>query len=66
MDILRQKLKACKEGLYYGLSMLSPTNIRKQIREMKQKTYPELFVGFFKLIFALFYYTGYLGVYIIK
>lgn len=66
MDILRQKLKGFKDALVYGLSMLSPSNIRKQIRDMKHKTYPELIVGFFKMIFAIFYYTGYLGVYIIK
>lgn len=36
------------------------------MRELKHKTYPELFVGFFKLIFWMFYYTGYSGVYLIK
>ena len=66
MDILRQKLKGFKDSLAHGLSLLSPSNIRKQLREMKQKTYPELIVGLFKLFFAIFYYTGYLGVYIIK
>jgi hypothetical protein len=66
MDIMRQKLKGFKDTLVFGLSMLSPSNIRKQIRELKQKTYPELFVGFFKLFFYMFYYTGYFGVYLIK
>ena len=66
MDIMRQKLKGCKETIVHGLSMLSPANIRKQIRELKLKTYPELFVGFFKLIFKLFYYVGYFNVYLIK
>ena len=51
MDIMRQKLKGFKETLVFGLSMLSPANVKKQIRELKQKTYPELFVGFFKLFF---------------
>jgi ryanodine receptor 2 len=66
MDIMRQKLKGFKETLVFGLSMLSPANVKKQIRELKQKTYPELFVGFFKLFFYMFYYTGYFGVYLIK
>lgn len=66
MDIMRQKLKGFKETIVFGLSMLSPANIRKQMRELKLKTYPELFVGFFKLIFRLFYYVGYFNVYLIK
>lgn len=66
MDIVKQKVKGVKDSIVYGLSMLSPSNIRKKIRECKQKSYGELFVGFFKLFFSLFYYTGYLGVYIIK
>lgn len=66
MDIVRQKLKGFKDTIVFGLSKLSPSNIRKQMRELKHKTYPELFVGFFKLIFWMFYYTGYSGVYVIK
>lgn len=66
MDVMRQKLKGFKDALLFGLSMLSPSNIRKQVREMKTKSYPELFVGFFKLIFRLFYNIGYFGVYLIK
>ena len=46
--------------------MLSPSNVRKQIRELKQKTPGELVVGFFKLFFGIFYYTGYFGVNLIK
>lgn len=66
MDIVRQKLRGFKEAIFYGLSMLSPSNIRKQMREMKQKSYPELVIGFFKMIFAIFYNIGYFGVYLIK
>lgn len=66
MDIVRHKVKGVKDSIVYGLSMLSPSNIRKKIRECKQKSYPELIVGFFKLFFSLFYYIGYFGVYLIK
>lgn len=48
-----------KDGIYYGLSSLSPSNIKHKIAEMQQMTIPELFVGFFKLIFYAFYYSGF-------
>ena len=66
MDIMRQKLKGFKDTLLFGLSMLSPSNVKKQVHELKQKSYPELVVGFFKLIFSLFYYFGYFFFYLIK
>ncbi|CAG9853862.1 unnamed protein product [Phyllotreta striolata] len=50
---------AIKEGISYGLSSLSPSNIKHKINEMQQMTFTELFVGFFKLLFYAFYYSGF-------
>lgn len=50
---------AIKEGISYGLSSLSPSNIKHKISEMQQMTFTELFIGFFKLIFFAFYYSGF-------
>lgn len=38
---------------------LSPANIKHQISVMQTKSVPELFVGFFKMIFYAFYYSGF-------
>lgn len=51
--------QAIKDGISYGLSSLSPSNIKHKIIEMQQKTFTELFIGFFKLIFFCFYYSGF-------
>ncbi|CAH0546152.1 unnamed protein product [Brassicogethes aeneus] len=56
---IQRGYQAVKEGISYGLSSLSPTNIKHKIAEMQQMTIPELFVGFFKLIFYAFYYSGF-------
>lgn len=50
---------AVKDGISYGLSSLSPSNIKHKISEMQQMTFTELFIGFFKLIFYAFYYSGF-------
>jgi hypothetical protein len=39
-------------------SYLTPGNIRKQWHSMKEKTYFELFIGFFKLSFGSFFMGG--------
>lgn len=56
---IQRGYQSFKEGISYGLSSLSPTNIKHKIAEMQQMTIPELFVGFFKLIFYAFYYSGF-------
>lgn len=38
---------------------LSPANIKHQMTVMQTKSVPELFVGFFKMIFYAFYYSGF-------
>lgn len=48
-----------KDGIAYSLSMLSPANIKAKIGEMQQMTIPELIIGFFKMFFYSFYYSGY-------
>ena len=63
---LNETIKGIKENIRHGLSLVSPTNIKKTIRELKQKTYGELFVGFFKLFFSIFYYTGFSGYWLVK
>nr|BAA41470.1 ryanodine receptor homologue [Drosophila melanogaster] len=58
-DPIRRTITAVKEGLKFGVHMLSPANIKHQIGVMQTKSIPELIVGFFKIIFYIFYYTGY-------
>ncbi|XP_070066573.1 ryanodine receptor isoform X6 [Drosophila virilis] len=58
-DPIRRTITAVKEGLKFGVHMLSPSNIKHQIGVMQTKSIPELIVGFFKIIFYMFYYTGY-------
>lgn len=50
---------AMKEAISFGLASLSPSNIKHKISEMQQMTFSELFVGFFKMIFYAFYYSGF-------
>lgn len=58
-DPIRRAYQSVKDGILYGLSALSPSNIKHKISEMQQMTFPELFVGFFKMIFFAFYYSGF-------
>ncbi|KAH1003553.1 hypothetical protein HUJ04_003457 [Dendroctonus ponderosae] len=58
-DPIRRSYQAFKDGIYYGFSALSPSNIKHRLNEMQQMTIPELFIGFFKLIFYTFYYSGF-------
>lgn len=58
-DPIRRSYQAVKEGIAYGLSALSPSNIKHKITEMQQMTITELFVGFFKMILYAFYYSGF-------
>lgn len=58
-DPIRRTIQATKDGLKHIAFLLSPTNIKHQIGVMQTKSIPELIVGFFKLIFYSFYYTGY-------
>ncbi|XP_037717375.1 ryanodine receptor isoform X8 [Drosophila subpulchrella] len=58
-DPIRRTITAVKEGLKFGVHMLSPANIKHQIGVMQTKSIPELIIGFFKIIFYIFYYTGY-------
>ncbi|XP_043499298.1 ryanodine receptor isoform X4 [Polistes fuscatus] len=58
-DPIRRGIQAFKDGIYFFFSMFSPTNIKNKITEMQQMTIPELFIGFFKMIFYSFYYSGF-------
>lgn len=58
-DPIRRTINAVKDGLKFGLYMLSPANIKHQIGVMQTKSVPELIIGFFKIIFYIFYYMGY-------
>lgn len=46
--------------------MLSPANIKHQIGVMQTKSVPDLIKGFFKIVFYIFYYTGYGNVCVVK
>ncbi|XP_067007679.2 ryanodine receptor [Anabrus simplex] len=58
-DPIRRGIQAVKDGVYYSFAMLSPSNIKAKIVEMQQMTFPELIIGFFKMIFYAFYYSGF-------
>nr|CAI5848298.1 unnamed protein product [Callosobruchus analis] len=56
---LQRAYGSFKDGLAFGLSALSPANLKHRLAEMQQMTIPELFLGFFRLIFYAFYYSGF-------
>lgn len=58
-DPIRRSIQAVKDGFKFAMFLISPANIKQQIGIMQTKSVPELFVGFFKMIFYAFYYTGY-------
>lgn len=58
-DPIRRSVQAAKDGFKNVAFLLSPANIKHQIGVMQNKSVPELIVGFFKMIFYAFYYTGY-------
>jgi ryanodine receptor 2 len=58
-DPVRRSVQAVKDGFKYIGFLFSPANIKHQIGVMQTKSVPELIVGFFKMIFYAFYYTGY-------
>ena len=58
-DPIRRSIQAIKDGFKYSMFLISPGNIKHQISVMQTKSIPELVVGFFKMIFYSFYYTGY-------
>ncbi|XP_034937910.1 ryanodine receptor isoform X2 [Chelonus insularis] len=58
-DPIRRGIQAFKDGIYFFFSMFSPTNIKNKIVEMQQMSIPELFIGFFKMLFYAFYYSGF-------
>ncbi|XP_039954485.1 ryanodine receptor isoform X18 [Bactrocera tryoni] len=58
-DPIRRTMQAIKDGLKFIVHILSPSNIKHQIGVMQTKSVPELIIGFFKMIFYMFYYTGY-------
>ncbi|XP_025830516.1 ryanodine receptor [Agrilus planipennis] len=58
-DPIRRGIQAVKDGIRHGLSALSPSNLKHKFAEMQKMSFLELFVGFFKLIFYAFYYSGY-------
>lgn len=58
-DPLRRKLQAFKDGIFFFFSMFSPSNIKSRIADLQQMTIPEIIIGFFKLIYYAFYYSGF-------
>lgn len=52
-------VSSLKVMLHSFQAMLSPANIKLKIAEMQQMSFPELVVGFFKLFFYIFYYSGF-------
>ncbi|XP_044016394.1 ryanodine receptor isoform X3 [Aphidius gifuensis] len=58
-DPIRRGIQAFKDGIYYGFSMFSPKNIKNKLFELQQMSIAEIIIGFFKMIFYSFYYTGY-------
>nr|CAD7437731.1 unnamed protein product [Timema bartmani] len=58
-DPIRRSIQAFKDCIYFCFVMLSPSNIKNKINEIQQMTIPEIFVGFFKMIFYAFYYSGF-------
>lgn len=58
-DPLRRKIQAFKDGVYFFFAMFSPSNIKNKMSEVQAMSIPEIIVGFFKLIFYAFYYSGF-------
>jgi ryanodine receptor 2 len=58
-DPIRKSVQSVKDGFKFAMYLMSPSNIKHQIGVMQTKTVPELIIGFFKMIFYGFYYSGY-------
>uniref|UniRef100_A0A182IRU9 Uncharacterized protein n=1 Tax=Anopheles atroparvus TaxID=41427 RepID=A0A182IRU9_ANOAO len=58
-DPIKRTIQAIKDGLSYSMYMISPSNIKHQITVLQTKSFPEIIVGFFKMIFYAFYYSGF-------
>jgi len=56
--LVKQAYTAVKTHIRAFFSMLSPNNIKRKIRELQQMTPVELIIGFFKLLFWIFYASG--------
>ncbi|XP_076313816.1 ryanodine receptor-like isoform X3 [Tachypleus tridentatus] len=51
LEPVKQGLHYLKDSILKVLSYLTPTNLKKQYAVLRQKTYMELLIGFFKLSF---------------
>ncbi|XP_055693636.1 ryanodine receptor [Lutzomyia longipalpis] len=58
-DPIKRTVQGFKDGFWFILHFFSVSNIKHQIAVAQTKSIPELFVGFFKMIFYAFYYSGY-------
>lgn len=58
-DPIRKTVQMGKDCLKNFAFLISPANIKHQIAVLQTKSIPEIFVGFFKMLFYMFYYTGY-------
>uniref|UniRef100_A0A182QKY2 Ryanodine receptor 3, brain n=1 Tax=Anopheles farauti TaxID=69004 RepID=A0A182QKY2_9DIPT len=58
-DPIKRTIQAVKDGLSYSMYMISPSNIKHQITVLQSKSFPEIVIGFFKMIFYAFYYSGF-------
>ncbi|XP_072162212.1 ryanodine receptor isoform X2 [Bemisia tabaci] len=56
---IKRGLQAVKDTVFFLFAMLSPSNIKQKLGELQQMSVPEMVIGFFKLIFYLFYYSGF-------
>lgn len=65
-DPIRRSIQGAKNAVAYTVHLFSPSNIKHQLGVMKTMSVPELIIGFFKVIFYAFYYSGYGVVSIIK
>lgn len=58
-DPIRQSVQGVKNAFNFIVHLFTPSNIKHQLSVMQTMSIPELIVGFFKMIFYAFYYSGY-------
>ncbi|RXG70611.1 Ryanodine receptor [Armadillidium vulgare] len=66
MDLIKFQIAKGKQSIVDGLSLLSPSNIKKKIKELKQLSSTELAIGFVKMMFMILYYGGFGVVWVMR
>lgn len=56
---MRRGVQGAKNAVKFAIHLFSPSNIKHQLGVMQSMSIPELIVGFFKVLFYSFYYSGY-------